>query len=85
MPDEAEKFLKRFSVSNRNSIDYLISDFLVDAAKFNDTNKIIKCGLDLYNKNIRDPQCMRVMITAMEKNGYQKEKIAPFMSDLEAI
>lgn len=82
LADEAEKFLKRFDASARDGQDYLVSDYLVDAAKFKDNNKIIKNGLDLYNKNVKDPQCMQLMITAMKESGYTDEKIAPFLKEM---
>ena len=85
MPDEAEKFLSRFSIETRNDQDYLISDYLVDSLKFKDNNRMVKFGLELYNKNVRDYKCMKIMITAMEANGYKKEKIEPFLEEMSKL
>lgn len=82
MPNEAEKFLKRFSPETRNDEDYLISDYLVDSFKFKDHKRTVKNGLDLYNRNIRDLKCMQIMIKSMEECGYKRDKIDTFVEEM---
>jgi CheY-like chemotaxis protein len=83
--NEAEKFLSRFDPSSRNEIDYLISDYLVDSIKFNDPNRLVKSGLELYNKNIKDQRCMEIMIKSMRECGYKEEKINDFVFEINKL
>lgn len=83
--DEAEKFLARFDASTREAEDYLVSDFLVKSKKFEDPGFIIKNGLDLWNKKIRDFNYMETLILAMKKGGYNEDKIAPYRQELVAL
>lgn len=79
---DAEKFLTRFDPSTRDAEDYLVSDFLVSSKKFDDNGFIIKIGLDLWNKKIRDYAFLETLITAMEKGGYKADKIAPYREEM---
>jgi CheY-like chemotaxis protein len=83
--NEAEKFLSRFDPSSRSEIDYLISDYLVDSIKFNDPNRLVKSGLELYNKNIKDQRCMEIMIKNMRECGYKEDKINDFVFEINKL
>lgn len=85
MADDAEKFLKRFSPGTKDQPDYLISDFLVSMVKNPDAAKVVKQGLDLYNRNIRDFQCMVGLVKAMEKCNYKSEKIEQFRQEISQL
>jgi CheY-like chemotaxis protein len=83
--NEAEKFLSRFDPASRSEIDYLISDYLVDSIKFNDPNRLVKSGLELYNKNIKDQRCMEIMIKSMRECGYKEDKINDFVFEINKL
>lgn len=83
--DEAESFLSRFDPAKRNDEDYLVSDFLVNSKKFNDHGFIIKNGLELWNKKIRDYSFLEALIGALKQGGYHDEKIAPFKEELYSL
>jgi tetratricopeptide (TPR) repeat protein len=85
MFDEAEKFLKRFDSSVREAEDFLISDFLVTSRKVPDNGFIIKIGLDLWNKHIRDHAFLETLVDAMEKGGYSGDKIEPYRTELNKL
>ena len=85
LPDEAEKFLKRFDTEARNTDDYLVCNFLIDALKFKDHNRIVKNGLDLYNRNIKDFRCMKIMVQAMKDSGYKQDRIEDFMIEISKL
>lgn len=85
MVDEAEKYLTRFPADSRSDADFLVSDFLVNSRKVEDHNYIVKLGLDLYNKKIRDITCMETLLLSMQKAGYNEEKIAPFKKEMEEL
>jgi hypothetical protein len=85
LPDEAEKFLKRFDAEARNTDDYLVCNFLIDALKFKDHNRIVKNGLDLYNRNIKDFRCMKIMVQAMKDSGYKQDRIEDFMIEISKL
>jgi hypothetical protein len=85
MPDEAETFLLRFDPTTRNELDFLISDYLIDCVKFKDPNRIVKSGLDLYNKNIKDFRCMKIMVNSMKECGYKQDKIDDFLLEMNKL
>lgn len=85
MVSEAEKYLSRFSADTKEHEDFLISDYLIASKKHDDLNFVVKMGLDLYNKKIRDLECMKTLLEAMDKVGYKEEKIAPYRAELEAL
>lgn len=85
MVDEAEKYLSRFPSDTKEHADYLISDYLVNSRKVEDHNSIVKQGLDLYNKKIRDLTCLQTLLAAMSRVGYKEEKIAPYKAEMEAL
>lgn len=71
---DAIKFLARFPAGADELEDFLVSDYLVTAYTVKDTKYLVKAGLELYNRKIRDYQCMKILIESMKKNGYQKTK-----------
>lgn len=79
---EAEKFLGRFDPSMKEQEDYLVSEFLISSKQSKDNGQVIKLGLDVYNKNIRDLKVMQALISAMEKGGFKEEKIAPYREEM---
>jgi CheY-like chemotaxis protein len=83
--DDAEKFLSRFDPDDKESEDYLVSDFLISSRKFNDNTLTIKIGLQLWNKKIRDYAFMEILIEAMEKEGYNQDKVAPYREELMSL
>lgn len=85
MAEDAEKYLSRFDSGMKEQEDYLVSEYMIMSKKEQDNGFIIKVGLDLYNKKIRDYGCMRVLIEAMVKGGYKEEKIKSFQQELETL
>ncbi len=85
MCDEAEKFLSRFDKDAKDGEDYLVADFLVSSKKFTDPGFIIKIGLELWNKKIRDYRFISTLVEAMEKGGYKEDKIAPYREELQTL
>ncbi len=83
--DEAESFLRKFPPDRKSSSDYLVSDYLVTSNKFSDPNLVIKEGLGLYNQNIRDLHCLKIMIEAMGKSGYSTAKLQPFQEEVRKL
>lgn len=81
--DEAEKFLSRFDPSMKEHEDYLISDFLVSSKQSKDNGLVIKKGLEIYNKNVRDLKVLQALISAMEAGGFKEEKIAPYREEMQ--
>lgn len=85
MGSEAEKYLNRFPSSAKDHEDFLISKFLVTTQKSSDNGVIIRMGLEIYNRNIRDYACLQALVRAMKKNGYKEEKMAPYKAEIEAL
>lgn len=81
----AEKYLSRFPVSTKNDDDYLISDFLLSAKMGYEPSLLVKRGLDVYNRKIRDVECMKALIKAMEMSGYKADKLAKYKTELEGL
>lgn len=77
----AEKYLSRFPPGYDDHEDYLVSEFMIMSKKGEQQSSMAKFGLDLYNKNIRDPQCMKIMIKAMENCKYKRETIDKFKEE----
>ncbi len=46
---------------------------------------IIKQGLDLYNKNIRNDDCLNAMVSAMRKAGYNEDKMAKYIEEISKL
>ncbi len=85
MHTDAEKFLLRFDATTKDSDDYMVSDFLVSSRMNQDPNFVIKIGLELYNRKIRDYNCMFALIDAMMRGGFKPERIAPYKEEMEAL
>ncbi|MGE3609091.1 MAG: response regulator [Bacteriovoracaceae bacterium] len=83
--DEAQKFMKRFPAGSKDSEDFLICDFLISAKLNTDANFIVKNGLEIYNRKIKDERCLKVLIDAMKRCGYKEDKIQTFESELSAL
>jgi CheY-like chemotaxis protein len=81
----AEKYLSRFPPGSDDQEDYLVSEYVIMSKKGEQRSAMAKHGLDIYNKNIRDPQCMKVMIEAMESCDYKKETIEKFKSEFSEL
>lgn len=81
---EAEKFLGRFDPSMKEHEDYLISEFLVSSKQSKDNGLVIKKGLEVYNKNVRDLKVLQALISAMETGGFKEEKIAPYREEMQS-
>ncbi len=77
----AEKYLSRFPPGSDDQEDFLVSEYIIMSRKGEQHSHLAKFGLDLYNKNIRDPECMKLMIQAMEACQYKKETIENFKSE----
>ncbi len=85
LPDIAEKYLSRFDADAKNEPDYLISDYLIDSLKLKDSARLVKTGLDLYNKNIKDIRCMQILIDNMRACGYKAEKINDYLEEMHKL
>lgn len=85
LADEAEKFLLRFPPGSIEKEDYLVSSYLIESRKSDDIGVIIKNGLALYNKKIRDFSCMKTLLEAMSKGGYNEDKLAPFRAEMKQL
>lgn len=85
MGADAERYLNRFPSSAKEHEDFLISKYLVSSQKLTDQGLVIRMGLELYNRNIRDYACMQVLIRAMMKNGYKEEKLAPYKAEMKTL
>ncbi len=84
-PKEAEKYLSRFPVAAKNDEDYLVSDFMITSKLGFEPSVVVKNGLEIYNKKIRNVECMTAMIKAMEQLGFKEEKLAKYRTELEAL
>ncbi len=82
---DALKFLARFPAGADDLEDFLVCDYLVTAHTVKDSKYLVKAGLDLYNRKIRDYQCMKILIESMKKNGYQKTKLTPFEEEINRL
>lgn len=85
MGADAERYLSRFSAETKEHEDFLISKFLVTAQNSGDDGAILRMGLELYNRNIKDYACLQALIRAMVKSGYREEKLAPFKAEMYAL
>lgn len=83
--EEAEKYLGRFDPDSKGSPDYLTSEFLVMSGKRSPAGELVKYGLDMYNQNVKDAECIKIMIQSMQKCGYKPEMIASFQQELKVL
>lgn len=82
--DEAKKYITRFDINQKDNEDYLISEYLLIEGH-EDDGFVIKSGLELFNLNIRDIDCLKILIKAMEKAGYKEERINEFREEIKKI
>ena len=80
--DQAEKYLSRFSPEARSGEDYLVADYLVDSVRSTEQTTLVKKGLELYKRKIRDFDCMRIMVEAMVKCDYKEDRIMQFKMEM---
>ena len=80
-----QKYLNRFISGERETPDYLVADFLVNSKRQQDPNYVVKLGLDLYNRQIKEFSSMKKLISAMEESGYGQDKVLPFKSELSQL
>ncbi|MBY0518698.1 MAG: response regulator [Bacteriovoracaceae bacterium] len=82
---EAEKYISRFSAGTLDHEDFILSDFLIRSSAPNvEPAIIIKKGMDIYNKNIRDYLCLKMLVEAMQKQGLQ-DKAQPYIAEIEKL
>lgn len=81
----AQKYLSRFSAAARMHEDYLVSDFLLDSGTGVDPNVLVKKGMLLYNKKIRDLNCMKALLAAMAATGTKPERISQLRAEFIEI
>lgn len=84
-PKDAEKYLTRFPIAAKNDEDYLVSDFIITSRMGFEPNLVVKNGLELYNKKIRNVECLSAMIKAMELSGFKEEKLSKYRDELKAL
>lgn len=80
--EDAEKYLTRFSMESRGEEDYLVSEFLINAKKGVDLDLVVKTGLELYNRKVRDFDCMKFLIGALEASGYTGDKLTQYRAEM---
>jgi CheY-like chemotaxis protein len=85
MGSQAEKYFSRFRSEDKGSEDYLVSEFLLASKNSDDNGLVLKMGLDLYNRKIRDYACMQAMLTAMKKGGYKEDRMAPYKLEMDEL
>lgn len=82
---DAVKYMSRFPAGSMDGEDYMVSEYLI---KFYspqaDTGSAIKHGIQLYNRNIRDYNCLKIMVDAMLKEG-MKDKAEEYMEELNRL
>ncbi len=83
--DEAERFMVRFSSGTRDQEDYIVSDFIVNyGRKDADQAQVVVKGLEIYNKNIRDFNCLKLLVDALLVQGH-KEKHEQYKQELTRL
>jgi tetratricopeptide (TPR) repeat protein len=81
---DVPKFLARFHPGSMETEDYMVSEYLCRASDDGDPVQLIKTGVELFNKNIRDHQCLEVLVKAFEKQGLM-DKAAPYQAELDKL
>lgn len=82
---DAQKYLSRFSPTARLHEDYIVSDYLLDSESGIESSALVKKGMDLYNKNIRDFHCMKILLSAMAASDHKPERIAKLRAEFVEI
>lgn len=80
LAQEAEAYLMRFPDGGKDSVDYIISDFLITSQMTTDSHAVVRKGMDIFNRGIRDNLCIQTTISAMKKANYPSDKIAMIAS-----
>jgi CheY-like chemotaxis protein len=83
--EAAQKFLGRFPAGSKEDEDYLVSDYLLDSGNNAEPHVLVKKGLDLYNQNIRDYHCMKILLHAMELSEYKEDKISKYRAEFNIL
>jgi len=83
--DDAMKFLSRFPAGADKDEDYIVSDYIVSSKLIDNPGALVKSGLEIYNKQIRDFQCMSTLVTAMEKSGHKLDKLQEFKAEMAKL
>lgn len=83
--DAAEKYISRFPAGSDQDPDFLICDYLLLTHKLKNASSLVKRGLDLYNRGIKDYNCMNAMVKAMESCKYNAENTADFKAEMEKL
>lgn len=83
--DEAERFMVRFAAGTKDQEDYLVSDFIVNyGRKGVDQAQVVVKGLELYNKNIRDFHCLKLLVEALRIQDH-KDKHEQYKRELTRL
>jgi CheY-like chemotaxis protein len=75
---DAHKYLSRFPAGSKNDEDYLVSDYIIASGENTETSTLLKKGFEIFNQNIRDISCMKILIRAMEQSGLKEERIQEY-------
>ena len=82
---DAEKYMARFPAGSMDGEDYVVSEYLIKYYSSQaDAGGAIKHGIELYNRNIRDYNCLKVMVDAMVKEG-MKDKAEVYIKELNRL
>jgi tetratricopeptide (TPR) repeat protein len=82
---DAQKYMQRFPAGSMDGEDYVVSEYLIKFYSSQaDTGGAIKHGIELYNRNIRDYNCLKVMVEAMVKEGL-KDKAEVYINELHRL
>lgn len=84
-PEEAQKFMSRFPAGAKETPDYMISEFLLASRDKDNHHTLVKMGLDLYNRQVRDYKCLQILIQSMEQASLKEDKIAPLREELSRL
>jgi tetratricopeptide (TPR) repeat protein len=83
--DSASNYISRFPSGSNDDEDYLVSYYLINHTRVeSDAGQAIISGLELFNKNIRDYNCLCALINALEKQGL-KDKVNQYKAILNEI
>ena len=75
---DAHKYLSRFPAGSKNDEDYLVSDYLIASGDNSEPGTLLKKGLEIFNNNIRDINCMKILIRAMVESGLKEDRIQEY-------
>ena len=82
---EAERFISRFPAGTLESEDYVVSEFLLRHGNTStDKGALIQRGMEIYNRNIRDFHCLKLMVDAMISQGLG-DKAGVYRQEIERL